>query len=381
MVGAPSLWTPLLEQAPIGSASVLYTSNTWFSDRDLLAGLVGAGDDVYRVYTTDGEAAGMGEILSPDGTRAASSLGIHDLATDVLREYPPAWKDLWVRPQAWSPDGATIAVLVEVGDTGSTGVDLLVPGTGEIRELARIGGDEPLPGWTVAFSPDGTRLAVQNGAAVRVITLDAAGAGVDVPLPAGARLAGKGAWSSDGANLLVVSGASCGCAGYPVRWTVTEIAAYAGTPTGRSWSRDGVFALRVLGWWPSGEPVAAEYTAAAGTPPTFFGTGEEQSGLTSQNAVDEARLIGLDSGRVLLAGAGMPLGGGDVESFDVADRVLASGAVRAGDPPLFTMGLLVFLPLTVIGISIAAVLTILLWWLIIRWWAIIGDHESARPLR
>ncbi|WP_430791403.1 hypothetical protein [Actinoplanes sp. G11-F43] len=83
--------------------------------------------------------------------------------------------------------------------------------------------------------------------------------------------------------------------------------------------------------------------------------------LTGQDAVEEARLIGLGTGSVLVVGAGMPLGAG-IESLDVADQVPASGAVRPGDPPLITMGVLMSGGLTVTGSSIAVLLCLLLWW-------------------
>jgi hypothetical protein len=71
LVGAPSPWTPDAATAPIGAASVLYTSNTWFPDESgWLAGLVGRADDTYRVAEWYG-AAGMSAVLSPDGGRLA----------------------------------------------------------------------------------------------------------------------------------------------------------------------------------------------------------------------------------------------------------------------------------------------------------------------
>lgn len=76
VAGAPALRTPLQDQAPIGAASVLYSSNVWFSDSGPYPGLVGSGSDVYRVSENGGGAAGLEEVLSPDGTRVASTSGL-----------------------------------------------------------------------------------------------------------------------------------------------------------------------------------------------------------------------------------------------------------------------------------------------------------------
>ncbi|WP_430791405.1 TolB family protein [Actinoplanes sp. G11-F43] len=369
-VGAPEPWTADALESPIGSASVLYTSNTWFPDESgWLAGLVGRSDDSYRVAELYGPA-GMGTVLSPDGTRLAAEEGIADLATGRVTAYQGVTdEDHEAGAQAWSPDGRSVAVLV--GEWTSHGgpapdVRLLLAdaGTGETREIARLRTVAALPGWTVAFSPDGSRLAFQNGAGVRVITL-ADGTGVDVPLPDGARLAGKGAWSRDGRNLLVVSGARCDCGEHPVRWTVTEIAVDGGAPTGRSWSRDGVYALRVLGWWPSGGPVAVEYTPTEYATPTLFQDPAGQYDLTSQNMIRTASLVDLGTSTVLLSGDDSGIAG-DVESLDVPDQVLASGVTRPGDPPLFDLDLITVVVSVVIAAEVMVLLAFAVSWLLGR---------------
>ncbi|MDR6316393.1 hypothetical protein [Actinoplanes couchii] len=358
-VGAPTPWTADALESPIGAASVLYTSNTWFPDGSgWLIGLVGRSDDSYRLSELYG-AAGMGTVLSPDGSRLAADEGIADLVTGrVVRYEGVSAEDEQAEPQAWSPDGRSVAVLV-AGWTDHDGLSpdvrllLVDAATGANREIAALRAPAALPGWTVAFSPDGSRLAYQNGAAVRVITLD--GAGVDVPLPAGARLAGKGAWTRDGANLLVVSGAKCDCGTHPVRWTVTEIAVDAGAPTGRSWSRDGVYALRVLGWWTSGHPVAVEYTPTVDATVTLFDDVRGQDDLTSQDMIRTASLVELGTGAVLLSGDDFGAAG-DVESLDVPDEVLASGAVRPGDPPMFDFDLITVVIVVLIGAEVSVLL-------------------------
>nr|GID90321.1 hypothetical protein Ade03nite_92450 [Actinoplanes derwentensis] len=373
VVGAPTLWTSDALEAPIGAASVLYTSNTWFPDEsDWLAGLVGRSDDSYRVAELYGPA-GMGTVLSPDGSRLAAEEGIADLTTGRVTAYQGVVSsgegDDEPAAQAWSPDGKSVAVLVgrwTDHDGLAPDVRLLLADaeTGATREIAVLRTLAALSGWTVAFSPDGSRLAFQNGAGVRVITL-ADGTGVDVPLPSGARLAGKGAWSRDGRNLLVVSGAECGCGDYPMRWTVTEIAVADAVATGRSWSRDGIYALRVLGWWPSGDPVAVEYTPTVDARPTTFEDEGSQYDLTSQNLIRTASLIELGTSAVLLSGDDHGAAG-DVESLDVPDQVLSSGAVRPGDPPLFDMDLISVVVLVVIGAELSVLLAFAGSWLVAR---------------
>jgi hypothetical protein len=78
-----------LDRAPIGAASVLYTSNTWYPDEsDWLAGLVARSEDTYRVAEWTG-AAGMSAVLSPDGSRLAFDSGIADLATGEVTGWGP----------------------------------------------------------------------------------------------------------------------------------------------------------------------------------------------------------------------------------------------------------------------------------------------------
>ncbi|WP_220148802.1 hypothetical protein [Actinoplanes hulinensis] len=371
-VGAPSPWTPDGLEAPIAAASVLYTSNTWFADESgHLSGLVGRADDTYRVTELYGPA-GMSSVLSPDGTHIAVDEGVAELGTGKITAFRERddTSDLRVEPQAWSPDGNSVAVLFgSWNDHGGPddGVRLKVVDvrSGAMREIAVLSPMAALPGWTVAFSPDGTRLAFQVEDRIRVLTL-ADGSSVDLPLPAGARIAGKGAWTRDGQSLLVVSGEKCDCAGYPRRWTVRTIAAADGTVTGPSWTRDGVYALRVLGWW-KGRPATVEYTATRAANPSLFADALGQDELTSQDGIESARLIELGSGRELLAGDEIPVNG-DVESIDVPDRILAEGRTRAGSPPLLDLDALTLLPVTVVLTGLLVLLFLGVWWLAARLW-------------
>jgi hypothetical protein len=367
-IGAPSPWTPDAAEAPIGAASVLYTSNTWYPDEsDWLAGLVARSDDTYRVGQWSG-AAGMSSVLSPDGARLAFDSGIADLATGEVTAWGAQWgDDILVEPQAWAPDGGTVALLAggwpDPGmNNGTTGLFLFDVATGTPREVARLGRVGALSGWTAAFSPDGARLAYQNGDRLSVLTR-ADGTTADVPLPAGARLAGKGAWTRDGRSLLVVSGAECDCGDHPIRWTVTTISATDGAQTGTAYTRDGIYALRVLGWWPSGEPVAVEYTPIEDAAPTVFDKPDSQYDLTSQNTIEAARLINLGTGARLTAGDELGIAG-DVESIDVADGVLARGEIRPGSPPLLDVDGIVLALLGILTLAMLVLLSLGTWQLV-----------------
>jgi hypothetical protein len=369
LVGAPSPWTPDGATAPIGAASVLYTSNTWFPDESgWLAGLVGRADDTYRVAEWYG-AAGMSAVLSPDGGRLAFDEGVADLATGRVTGYQGSWHrdDYRIESQAWSPDGRTVALLLaEMLDHGSpdstTRLLLADAATGATTEIASVPTVGALSGWTAAFSPDGSRLAYQNGDRISIRTL-AGGATVDLPITG--RLAGKGAWTRDGSGLLVVSAAECDCPGHPVRWTVTTVSAADGAVTGPSYTRDGIYALRVLGWWPSGEPVAVEYTPTEYAESTLFTSLHEQYELTSQDGIEAARLITLGSGQRLLAGDEFAMAG-DVESIDVADDILAAGKTRPGDPPLLDLDTLSVILAAAFLIPLLTLLSLAVWWLTVR---------------
>ncbi|KHD74420.1 hypothetical protein MB27_28770 [Actinoplanes utahensis] len=418
-VGAPAIWTPDQEQSPIGAASVYYTSNTWFDDSHLAVGLVGRGTDTYRVGRFTGAAGMTGAISpdgarlavedglvdlatgrltgypepwaghsvqpqawSPDGARLAVLVGDHETESDGATGTGDAATGTGDAATGTGDgatgtgDGATGTGDAATGeddstageqDDGGTGADeaekapltrvrlaLLEPANGTIREIARLSDRAALPGWTVAFSPDGSRLAFPSEDRLHVRTL-AGGTTIDLPLPADARIAGKGAWTRDGRNLLVVSGARCDCGDHPVRWTVTTISATDGAVTGTEISREGVYALRVIGWWPSGTPVAVEYTAVSGADPSLFTDPAGRDGLTSQIDIEAARLIDLGTGRTLLTD-GSTIVPGAIESLDIPDQVLAAGAVRPGDPPLLDHGTVLLIPASIFAVSLVVVI-------------------------
>jgi dipeptidyl aminopeptidase/acylaminoacyl peptidase len=181
--------------------------------------VVGADGDVYRRVDLAEDAAGrtsQGDpgpmLLSPDGTRVAvgnydtdrPAVAVVDLASGrVDRHAVQAGRG--VLPLAWSPDGRRLAYLGSP-EPWNPHADGPIAGNVGVLDL-ETGRAAALPGGsdvhTVAFSPDGTELAVQHtDGALEVLSLDGEG-GRDLPLSADHRLAGPAAWSPDGALVAI----------------------------------------------------------------------------------------------------------------------------------------------------------------------------------
>jgi Tol biopolymer transport system component len=102
------------------------------------------------------------------------------------------------RPLAWSPDARRLAYVSTSTESGAGTLGVLDVETGHATEFPALG--KVIAG---AYSPDGSRLAVQVG--TELLFLDGQGNVADrQTLPADARLAGPAAWSPDGALLAVV---------------------------------------------------------------------------------------------------------------------------------------------------------------------------------
>ncbi|MGX6608309.1 hypothetical protein ACWKSP_40265 [Micromonosporaceae bacterium Da 78-11] len=338
-VGTPGMWSADETKHPLGAATALISGKDWFGDGTGWYGaVIGAGSGDYRVFVNDAGAAGFGAVLSPDGRRLASGDGILDVTAGRWTAYPNAWHNRDIAPQAWSPDGTRLAVTSRTpGDDetypgsangAATSLSLLDVSTDVITEIGELDDNATLDGWTAAFSPDGTRLAYQEPGRVRIVTL-ADRKSVGLPVPAGSRLAGRGSWTRDGKGLLVVSGERCSsCGDYPVRWTVTTLAAATGAAQGPEYQINGAYAVRVLGWWASGRPVAVAYTTSGKSPVTLFDDEAGRSRLIGMDNVESARLLELAPGSEhhQLSAVG-------TETIEVADNVLAAGEVGPGDVP------------------------------------------------
>lgn len=243
--------------------------------------VLGAGGDAYRrvdAAEDRASAASQGDpapmLLSPDGTKVA--VGDHetadpdvvvvDLLTGEATSHPlPTGQS--VLPVAWSRDGTTLAHLLSPEPTN--------PYTGE-RIAGEVGvldlGDDSadlLPGddvTAVAFSPDGTELAVERAGTsftdARISVVDLAGGGTRDLGTVGA-LAGPAAWSPDGKLLatttLEPSGAPAGAPdpGMPTGLAFVDPSApSSGADVPDPMELPLAEAGRVLGWTNAGEVVA-----------------------------------------------------------------------------------------------------------------------------
>ena len=274
-----SHFTGDVSDSPPGPAVALFQHGFGMELLDFPQAVVlGAGGDVYRRVDAAEERAGgetQGDpapmLLSPDGTKVA--VGDHDtqdpdvvvvdLLTGETTTHPlPTGRS--VLPVAWSRDGSTLAHLLSPAPSN--------PYTGE-----RIAGEvglldladdttEVLPDddvTAVAFSPDGTELAVEQaetagmGARLRVVDLTS---GAERKLAADGVLAGPAAWSPDGRMLATTTlepyGAPAGDpdTGRPMGLAFVDA-------SGRSDGVPGAVELplsgagRVLGWTDAGEVV------------------------------------------------------------------------------------------------------------------------------
>ncbi|GAB7193132.1 hypothetical protein NUM3379_38410 [Kineococcus sp. NUM-3379] len=203
---------------------------------------VGATADTYRRVDLAERRAGEGAqgdpapmLLSADGRTVAvgtwgaatADVAVQDLATGRVRTWPLAGAGRVV-PLALSPDGAVLAVTVAPAasppGSGATALHLLDLRTGHVSTP-----DAPAPVAVAAWSPDGTRVAVQAVGDGYPAGQDPAAPPVSVPdpevlvldrtgtprqhvgVPAGQRLAGPGAWTPDGRALTTGTGVAGYC--------------------------------------------------------------------------------------------------------------------------------------------------------------------------
>lgn len=206
-------------QAPPGRALALYQHGFGVEFMDFPQGIVlAADDDVYRRVDAAENRAGresQGDpgpmLLSPDGTSVA--LGEHnttspdiefvDLETGQVtsQEVPDARS---VLPVAWSQDGNRVSYLATNKPTNPYSFS---PIRGALVELDLSSGSvEPVPGGkqasAAAYSPDGTRIAIQHGGDAGLQIVDLSTGDIRAVQEEGT-LAGPNAWSPDGRLLTV----------------------------------------------------------------------------------------------------------------------------------------------------------------------------------
>ncbi|WP_432562411.1 TolB family protein [Kineococcus sp. SYSU DK003] len=233
-----------LARHPVGAALALYRQGSGLDvagvPQALVVGADGAStrrlDQAVRRGAPDVREVPAPVRLSPDGrtaaigdwnaARSSSDLAFVDLGTGATRVFPVP-PVAGAVPLAWSHDGGRLAYLAPdrppapssrssgptsgptSGSTSGPSSDqvsgqLFVFDTRTDRAAAVPGAADVV---AAAFSPDGSRLAVQGTTAAAVRIVDpVGGAGRQVPVPAGMRLAGAAAWSPDGELLALRDG-------------------------------------------------------------------------------------------------------------------------------------------------------------------------------
>ena len=216
-----SLLTGTVSSSPAGRAVALYQHGWGVEFMDYPhAEVLGADGDVYRwVDEADNRADGLSQgdpgpmLLSPDGDQVAvgdfngirPDLALVDLATaDVAHHRLSAGQSLL--PVAWSPDGSRIAYLANEEPTNPyrgtpiTGtVGLFDVDTGTAEQLADADDVQ-----TVAFSPDGTEVAIQRRSSAGNVDILSLVGGAPRSIEVRGQLAGAAAWSPDGTVLATV---------------------------------------------------------------------------------------------------------------------------------------------------------------------------------
>ncbi len=206
--------------SPPGTAVALFQHGFGVELGDFPQAVVlGAGGDVYRRVDeaedragaeTQGDPAPM--LLSPDGTRvavgdhdtAAPDVVVVDLRTGTTTTHPlPTGRS--VVPLAWSSDGRTLAHLLSPAPTNPYSGSRITGDVG-LLDLSDDSAEvlEERTAVAVAFSPDGSELAIERTGVEHPISVVDLDAGSRRPVEAEGLLAGPAAWSPDG-RLLVTT--------------------------------------------------------------------------------------------------------------------------------------------------------------------------------
>jgi WD domain, G-beta repeat len=193
-------------------------------------------------------------LLSPDGMQLAIS-GTEDLL--VLDLSTGMWRTYSVLPEgdvstlAWSADGRQLACGVD----GELAVVELPYGL--VRALD-LDGEEA---GAVAFSPDGTRLAVDLDEGVGLVVLGPVPQLVAMPVEPDEELSGHAAWSPDGRFLAVEEVRDVEGEPDEEEYVVTLLAVAGAEParSGHQLRIDGVTHLDLAGWRSADELVFVEH--------------------------------------------------------------------------------------------------------------------------
>lgn len=323
----------------LGAAAALFSGEGTrfgnFADDADRYGLAGATTDRYRTLHQDfldGSA-----VLSPDGRTVADAathdepdyravVRLTDLTTGRVRWLPGTAS----RTIAWSPDGRRLAIEDISADGGTGALRILDIADGRAITLASHPLRQGAFDVTAAFAPDGRFAYVYD---FRVHVVDAAGREL-LTFPAGGYLlTGKGSWTPDGTSFAMVKRTD-------KSWTPH----WFNASTGHEVPGPGLPA--VSGDLSGGQAELPEDALAH-----LLGWRDDGTALVFAGH----RVLGLTPGApnpitVMI----VP---GQVQTLDLADRAIAGGLTRPGDPP-FLIGprLRVWL-----GGVLLAVLMLVLW--------------------
>ena len=322
-IGPPAPLTRDAADAPPGRASLLISGI-----RGKLV-VVGATDDTYRVIDTDAEP-GRDALLSPAGTWVAYAdrvaVRVVDLMNGGTRTYLPTDSTVdEFAPLAWLPDSTGLVVLATTyaDDPTTQGVrkelSLLDLTTGALDEFAEATWPIATPGFAVAVSPDGNRIAYQFADFVTVFDRTTRAKTRFNLISSYFALAGRAAWAPDGSlTLLHKKSKSAGYAWElhlvdPADGTLRGLIPVPGSPT----------LVRLIGWSDDGDPVIVTYEgpyeAMYGGPGDVILSGFEGTVGVARLSRGQAHVLVQPNDRI--------------NFIDVAELLLADPRTRPGDPP------------------------------------------------
>ncbi|MEV5768675.1 WD40 repeat domain-containing protein [Micromonospora sp. NPDC052213] len=334
----------------------------------------------YRMLLYGGaeRSAGIDVLLSPDSRYVADGsadgwIHVTDLTTGDRRAFAGgADSTCCTTPVAWAPGGDALLVLYHADADADADGDGVHPSRLLLLDLAtgaarRLGGElgnrwDLRTGSLAAFSPDGTRIAVDAGGELTM--LDRSGAVAwSRELGPDARLAGVGAFTPDGSAVAVfrLDGCRSGCDA-DQRAARTWRTGYVDAATGRDGSGPALppaegQALRALGWRNGLALVALRYVREPGV--TMGETDDWDD--TGYRETGHVQLVSLrPDGRVQVL-LDPPDG---VRAMDVARHLMEAGrfGATAPDPRPFPARPLVLLPAVLVLLAVGGVAGAVLWW-------------------